>query len=39
VDGEERTRRRLRGLKTRGSAHDLQVREVEISSAGISFLK
>jgi circadian clock protein KaiC len=36
VDGEERTRRMLRILKTRGSGHDTRVREVEISSAGLS---
>jgi circadian clock protein KaiC len=35
VDGEERTRRTMRVLKTRGSAHDTRVREVEISSAGL----
>ena len=35
VDGEERTRRMLRILKTRGSAHDTRVREVEISAAGL----
>jgi circadian clock protein KaiC len=38
VDGEERTRRRLRVLKTRGSAHDPRVREVEITDAGLSVL-
>ena len=36
VDGEERTRRMLRVLKTRGSAHDTRVREVEISAAGLA---
>ena len=36
VDGEERTRRSLRVLKTRGSAHDTRVREVLISSAGLA---
>lgn len=35
VDGEERTRRALRILKTRGSAHDNRVREVEITAAGL----
>jgi circadian clock protein KaiC len=39
VDGEERTRRRLRVLKTRGSAHDTLIREVEITAAGVSVLK
>ena len=38
VGGEERTRRALRVLKTRGSAHDSRVREVEITSAGLSVL-
>ena len=38
VDGEERTVRSLRILKTRGSAHDTRIREVEISSAGLSIL-
>ena len=38
VEGEERTRRTLRVLKTRGSAHDTQVREVEISAAGLCVL-
>jgi circadian clock protein KaiC len=38
LDGEERTRRRLRVLKTRGSAHDPTVREVEITAAGLSVL-
>ena len=32
VDGNERTRRALRVLKTRGSAHDMRVREVEIGA-------
>jgi circadian clock protein KaiC len=36
VDGDERTRRAIRVLKTRGSAHDLQVREVEIHAGGLS---
>ncbi|CAN5895029.1 ATPase domain-containing protein [soil metagenome] len=39
VDGEERTRRTLRVLKTRGSAHDTRVREVEITSAGLAVLE
>ena len=38
VDGEERTRRAVRILKTRGSAHDTRVREVEISAAGLGVL-
>ena len=38
VDGEERTRRSLRILKTRGSAHDSRVREVEISATGLRVL-
>jgi circadian clock protein KaiC len=38
VDGEERTRRTLRVLKTRGSAHDTKVREVEITAAGLRIL-
>lgn len=36
VEGEERTRRSLRVLKTRGSGHDTQVREVEIGPRGLS---
>jgi circadian clock protein KaiC len=39
VDGEERTRRAIRILKTRGSAHDMRVREVEISAAGLAVLE
>jgi circadian clock protein KaiC len=39
VDGEVRTRRALRILKTRGSAHDTRVREVEISAAGLAVLE
>jgi circadian clock protein KaiC len=39
VDGEERTRRMLRVLKTRGSAHDTKVREVEITAAGLHILE
>ncbi|HET9439731.1 MAG TPA: ATPase domain-containing protein [Longimicrobiales bacterium] len=38
VEGEDRTRRKLRILKTRGSAHDTRVREVEISGSGLSVL-
>ena len=38
VEGAERTRRTLRVLKTRGSAHDTMVRDVEISSRGMSVL-
>ena len=38
VDGEERTRRALRVMKTRGSAHDTRVREIEISAAGVAVL-
>jgi circadian clock protein KaiC len=33
---EERTRRKLRILKTRGSGHDPRVREVEITEAGLT---
>ena len=36
LDGEERTRRTIRVLKTRGSAHDYRVREVEIGVGGLS---
>jgi circadian clock protein KaiC len=39
VDGEARTRRALRVLKTRGSAHDTRVREVEITAAGLAILE
>jgi circadian clock protein KaiC len=39
VDGEERTRRTLRILKTRGSAHDLRVREVVITGAGLEVVE
>jgi circadian clock protein KaiC len=39
LDGDERTRRRLRVLKTRGSAHDSRVREVEITAAGLGVVK
>lgn len=38
LDGEDRTRRRLRVLKTRGSAHDSAVREVEITASGLNVL-
>lgn len=38
VEGEERTRRMIRVLKTRGSAHDTRVREIEISGAGVAIL-
>lgn len=36
LDGEDRTRRALRVVKTRGSAHDTRVREVEIGARGLS---
>jgi circadian clock protein KaiC len=39
VDGEEKTRRRIRVLKARGSAHDARVREVEITGSGLSILE
>jgi circadian clock protein KaiC len=39
VDGETRTRRALRVLKTRGSAHDTRVREVEITAGGLQILE
>src|SRR5215213_2281251 len=39
VQGDERTRRMLRVLKTRGSAHDTRVREVEISAGGLCVLE
>ena len=38
VEGEERTRRSLRVLKTRGSAHDTRIREVAITSAGLDII-
>ena len=38
VEGEERTRRTLRVLKTRGSAHDTIVHDVEITARGMSVL-
>jgi circadian clock protein KaiC len=36
LDGEARTRRTLRVIKTRGSAHDTRVREVAIGAGGVS---
>lgn len=39
VAGDERTRRSIRILKTRGSAHDTRVREVEISAGGLAVLE
>ena len=36
VDGERRTRRSIRVLKTRGSAHDTLVRQVSISTRGMA---
>jgi circadian clock protein KaiC len=39
VGGEERTRRTLRVLKTRGSPHDTRVREVMITSSGLAILE
>ena len=36
--GDDRTRRAVRVLKTRGSAHDTRVREVEITAAGLAVL-
>jgi hypothetical protein len=39
VDGEERTVRKLRVLKTRGSGHDARVREVQITSGGLTILE
>jgi circadian clock protein KaiC len=39
VSGDERTRRAIRILKTRGSAHDTRVREVEIGATGLSILE
>ena len=39
LDGDDRTRRRLRVLKTRGSAHDTRVREVEIGAGGLRVLE
>jgi circadian clock protein KaiC len=39
VEGQDRTRRMLRVLKTRGSAHDTRVREVEISAGGLCVLE
>ena len=39
VAGDQRTRRAIRILKTRGSAHDTRVREVEIGATGLSILE
>jgi circadian clock protein KaiC len=39
VDGEERTRRAIRILKTRGSAHDLRIREVVITNDGLEIVE
>ena len=39
LDGENRTRRSLRVIKTRGSAHDTRVREVAIGPGGLSVLE
>jgi circadian clock protein KaiC len=39
LDGEERTRRALRVVKTRGSAHDTRVREVAIGAGGLTVLE
>lgn len=39
LDGEDRTRRALRVVKTRGSAHDTRVREVAIGPRGLSVLE
>ena len=38
LDGDERTRRALRVIKTRGSAHDTRVHEVEITDGGLRVL-
>ena len=38
VEGEERTKRSLRVLKTRGSAHDTRIREVAITNAGLDII-
>lgn len=38
VEGEEQTRRGLRVLETRGSAHDTRARQVEVSATGPSVL-
>lgn len=38
VSGVEQTRRAIRVVKTRGSAHDTRVREVEITTDGLSVL-
>jgi circadian clock protein KaiC len=39
VEGEERTRRAIRILKTRGSGHDLRIREVAITGAGLEIVE
>jgi circadian clock protein KaiC len=39
VEGEERTRRSIRILKTRGSGHDLRIREVTITRAGLEIVE
>jgi len=39
VDGEKTTRRTIRILKTRGSAHDLRIREVAITGAGVEIVE
>jgi circadian clock protein KaiC len=39
VSGEERTRRAIRILKTRGSGHDLRIREVAITGAGLEIVE
>ena len=39
LEGQERTRRTLRVIKTRGSAHDTRVREIEIGTGGLSVLE
>jgi KaiC/GvpD/RAD55 family RecA-like ATPase len=39
VEGEERTRRTIRVLKTRGSGHDLRIREVAITGAGLEIVE
>jgi circadian clock protein KaiC len=39
VDGEERTRRAIRVLKTRGSGHDLRIREVAITGTGLEIVE
>jgi circadian clock protein KaiC len=39
VGGEERTRRSIRILKTRGSGHDLRIRDVAITGAGLEIVE